>query len=318
MKFNSSLLVSLSFGVSALAYTPVYDLQKRTCSKNNLYRTLERLQRESAFCEALLVPNPTVTVPSSIAATPIATISSACNCIVATLTTSSTTTSTTTSSVSVCANTITITPNPVTVTKTLDPVTVTETYAYTTTSTPTQAATSYSIGFEEPDRLWGCSTKSIQVDRFADFIGCGEHEDPARAHSGNWFYRASFYAGQTEHIIRFGNKKALPILPGVDYEFSLWYRQFGHNKSICTVAVDAGNEGLPNIATPETVNTGFVIFISEATTGLTWTKSSKIFNTRYTQIGFFIAVTCKCPAGDQCGSISVGFDDITLKPVVPV
>ncbi|KAK6356245.1 hypothetical protein TWF718_000617 [Orbilia javanica] len=312
MKFDISLLLGLSFSISVAAYEPVY-LQRWTCSQNNLYRTLERLQRESSFCQALLVPNPTVTVPSSIAATPIATISSACNCIVATLTTSTTST-TTTSSVSVCANTITITANPVTVTEKPDPVTVTETY--TPTSPPTEVATAYDFDFETLDGLWGCSTK-IQGNR--DFAGCGIHEDPTAAHSGNSFFRLSYWSGDGEAVFRFGNIKALSILPNFDYEFSLWYRQFTYTKSICTVVVYFGDAGLSGIGAPGTVSSGWGIGSFSPTTSLTWTKSSTRFNSnRYQSLGMFIAVTCNCPSGESCGNTYVGFDDFVLKPVVPV
>ncbi|KAK6515319.1 hypothetical protein TWF506_007664 [Arthrobotrys conoides] len=314
MKLNLSLFLGLSFGISIAAYEPIY-LQKRACSQNNLYRTLERLQRESSFCQALLLPNPAVTVPSSIAATPIATISSACNCIVATLTTSTTST---TSSASVCANTVTITLDPVTVTERPDPVTVTETY--TPTTPPTQAATSYLFDFEKPDRLWGCGSKIETFDRFdVDFSGCGEHEDPGNAHSGDWFYRLVFYSGQSDVVYRFGNKKALNILPNVDYEFSLWYRQFSYSKSICSVTADLGNRGLPDIGGAGVVNSGFAIGPTfRPTTGLAWTRSSFTFKTSYTELGMFFAVFCKCPTGERCGNIYIGFDDITVKPVVPV
>ncbi|KAF3207068.1 hypothetical protein TWF106_000495 [Orbilia oligospora] len=318
MKFDISLFLGLSFSISVAAgYEPIY-LQKRTCSQNNLYRTLERLQRESSFCQALLLPNPTVTVPSSIAATPIATISSACNCIVATLTTSRTTTSVTTSSTSVCANTVTITPNPVTVTERPDPVTVTETY--TTTSTPTQATHSHVLDFEKPDRLWGCGSKIEITNRFdVDFSICGEHEDPQYAHSGDWFYRLGFFAGRSEVIFRFGNKKALAILPDVEYEFSIWYRQLSYTKSICSISVALGNRGLPGIGGLGTVNSGFGIGpILRPTASLNWTKSSMRFKTQYTELGMFITAACQCPIGESCGDVYLGFDDITITPVVPV
>ncbi|KAK6499775.1 hypothetical protein TWF481_010133 [Arthrobotrys musiformis] len=318
MKFDISLLLGLSFSASIAAYQPVHHLQRRTCSQNNLYRTLERLQRESAFCQALLLPNPTVIVPSSIAATPIATISSACNCIVATLTTSttSTTSSTTTSSTSVCANTVTVSLGPVTVTERPDPVTVTETYTETSSPTPEATAAHY-LDFEKADRLWACSSKLAPASRSdLDFVGCGEHENPDQAHSGSWYYRIGFYSGQNEAIFRFGNKKALPILPNVDYEFSLWYRQFSYTKSICTSEVYLGNVGLPGIGAPGTVNSGFALGSDlDVNTGLVWTKSSTRFKTKYTQLGMFIVVICKCPTGENCGNIYIGFDDITIKPV---
>ncbi|KAK6531203.1 hypothetical protein TWF281_008026 [Arthrobotrys megalospora] len=329
MKFTLPFVFGLSFSVSVVAYQQEYNLQRRTCSKNNLYRTLERLQRESSFCVALLAPNPTVTVPSSISATPIATISSACNCIVATLTTSETTTTTTTtttslrttSTISVCENTVTILPDPVTVTVRPDPVTVTETY--TPTSPPTQAATAYTFDFEDASasRIWACSSKIDATGAFPDFAGCGDHEDSANAHSGNWFFRFSFYlTSQTrESYFRFGNIKGLSILPNTDYELSLWYRQFTPSKPVCTLTAyvdgDNGFPGYVKIGGPGVVQGGWAINTFYPTVGVTWTKTATRFNTKYNTIGLFVSANCICPAGEQCGVTILGIDDIVIKPV---
>ncbi|KAF3163713.1 hypothetical protein TWF788_001336 [Orbilia oligospora] len=128
-----------------------------------------------------------------------------------------------------------------------------------------------------------------------------------------------FFAGRSEVIFRFGNKKALAILPDVEYEFSIWYRQLSYTKSICSISVALGNRGLPGIGGLGTVNSGFGIGpILRPTASLNWTKSSMRFKTQYTELGMFITAACQCPIGESCGDVYLGFDDITITPVVPV
>ncbi|KAF3941000.1 hypothetical protein ABW19_dt0209901 [Dactylella cylindrospora] len=330
-----SALYLLTDSASARSY-----IERRACAKNNLMRTLERLQRESNFCVALLAPDPTVSVPSSIAATPLSTISSACNCIVATVTTmttsssspttSSTTSRTTSSTISGCSvSTITEIPPPVTVTETVEPSTCTVTTepgtcppvstvteSCTTSSDPTSVPTSYLFGFEEPSKLWGGSVRLNTMTRDFGYMGYGEHEDPALAHSGSYYYRFEFpirYDGP--QYARFGTLKSVPAIPNTQYQLDVWFRQFRYGEIICNSDVEVSTEGNFNVDGSGTVTGGWFVARSLLQTGLQWTKTTFTFSSRgYSSLSLFFFVECDCPRADNnCGEMEVGFDDISLK-----
>ncbi|EPS35326.1 hypothetical protein H072_11323 [Dactylellina haptotyla CBS 200.50] len=311
MKFAVFLLTALSCVVLTTARVADVlqpQLNRRSCAKDNLYRTLERLQRESSFCGALLSPNPTVSIPSSIAATPVATISSACGCIVGT---------STTTTASTCANTVTITQTlpQVTVTATVTDFSVLPQTTVTVTNTQPPASNPslhlYDFESVDYDRQWGCGLKPIRADSdFSGFAACGEHQDASRANSGSGTSHTGNYVG------RWGNKKLIPVLSNTPYEFSVYYRQLSWTSNICTSSVTIGTNGLTNIDTSDTVSNGVQIGSGTLTTGLTWAKTTINFNTgQYSGISIFISVICNCDAGNgYCGNVIIGYDDISIKP----
>ncbi|KAF3922597.1 hypothetical protein AA313_de0204927 [Arthrobotrys entomopaga] len=298
-----TFLYLLFFALPIAAYVP-HRLEPRACAANNLYRTLERLQRESSFCDVLLSPNPTVSIPSSISATPIASFSSACTCIVGALTTSATTTTPTTTTPS-CTNTVTLIP---------DPITVTSTVTYTPTSTSsTSVPTSYLFDWETASRLWGCGIKITNTPSFDYFAACGEHQNTGEAHSGDWYFRVVFPMDHTGTFIsRWGNKTPIPVLANTKYQLSIWYRQLTYNEIICTPHVTIGDQGLPTIDGPDTVVNGLALLDINLNTGLQWTQTLTSFTTGSGNgIGLFITVQCSCPSGN-CGDVYTGFDDISI------
>lgn len=219
----TSFLLGLLYSSSIVnAYVPYnYENMRRTtssqCPKNNLYRALERLQRDSGFCGALLQGTPTVSIPSNLIATPIASFSAACTCILATAvpstttsTTRTTTSSTTTTSRTTTSSTTTTSrstttssaaTNPgtcetktvtetetqaaVTVTVTKDATTVTETAQPSTcvANPPAGEPTVHTHGFEFKDAIFRGSIRTPD-DEFAAF---GPFLDSSLAHSGDWF-----------------------------------------------------------------------------------------------------------------------------------
>ncbi|KAK6533820.1 hypothetical protein TWF694_002749 [Orbilia ellipsospora] len=299
----SICILSLSVSI-AVAYVP-QRIEPRSCQANNLYRTLERLQRESSFCNKLLSPNPTVSIPSSISATPIASFSSACTCIVGAPTTTTTTTTTSQG----CTNTVTSIPDPVTVIST-----VTQTYTPTSTSS-TSVPSAYLFDYETPSRLWGCGVKITNAPDFTYFGTCGEHQNTAEAHSGDWYLRVAWNIDHTgSYVARLGNKTPIAVLPSTKYQFSIWYRQITYSQIICTPAVLIGDQGLSNIDGTDTVNNGNGLAQLNLNTGLQWTQTTTTFTTRSSNadgVGIFLTVICTCPSSN-CGNVFVGFDDMTI------